>query len=52
MILIRMVSRRKQEMLVRMRGKSNPYTLLVSMQISALTIEISVEVPPKANNIL
>jgi hypothetical protein len=36
---------KQQQMQVRMQGKRIPCTLLVGMQISAITIEISMEVP-------
>jgi hypothetical protein len=35
----------KQQMLVRIQGNRNTYTLLVGMQINAATTEISIEVP-------
>jgi hypothetical protein len=38
------------QMLVRMLGKRNPYTLLMRMQISASTMELGKEVPQKMKN--
>ena len=37
-------------MLARMWKKGNPFTLMVVMEISAATVENSVEVPPKIKN--
>jgi hypothetical protein len=38
---------KQHEMLVRMQGKRNSYTLLVGMQISAATMESNIEVSQK-----
>ena len=37
-------------MLVRMRSKGNPPTLLVGMQAGAATLENSMEIPQKVEN--
>jgi hypothetical protein len=41
---------KKQQILVRMQGGENPYTMLESMQISSAIMEISMEAPQKIKN--
>jgi hypothetical protein len=41
---------KQQQMLERMQGKRDPHTLLVGMQISPATIEISMEFHQKATS--
>jgi hypothetical protein len=45
-----MKNKKKQQMLVRMWGKRNPYTLLVGMEIRTTTMENSMEAPQKTKN--
>jgi hypothetical protein len=41
---------KQQQMLVRMQGKKNPYTMLVGMQTNTSTMESSMEIPQKTKN--